>query len=162
MKAARPGVTQAMLRRAFARLAFAKPITYVQPEGNITLVNLPTYYQVRWPATGYQPGEVATITLLGRTVQIRPQASTYTYDFGDGHHQGPTANPGGTYPRGTIRHTYLDHGHADVHVQAAYTGQYRLPGDTWQDIDLTVPITGPPVDVQIKQAHAVLLDHSTG
>ena len=78
-----------MLRRAFARLTFAKPLTHVQPEGNITLVNLPTYYQVRWPAAGYQPGEVATVTLLGRTVQIRPRATTYTYDFGDGHHAGP-------------------------------------------------------------------------
>ncbi|WP_426564301.1 hypothetical protein ACPPVT_00155 [Angustibacter sp. McL0619] len=154
----RPGLTQDVLRRAFARLAFAKPQVHVQPEGNITLVNLPTYYEVRWPAAGYQPNEVATLTLLGRTVQIRPVAASYTYTFGDGANLGPTPSPGGTYPGGDVRHTYTERGQAPVHVRASYTGQYRLAGGAWQDIELTVPVGGPVVEVQVKEAHAVLID----
>jgi hypothetical protein len=151
-----------MLQQAFARLDFAKPVTHVQPEGNVTLVNLPTYYQVRWPAAGYQPGEVATVTLLGRSVQIRPDAQQFTYDFGDGKRLGPTATMGGSYPDGDVQHLYTDTGSAPVHVRAAYTGEYRLPGGTWQNIELTVPIDGPAVAVQIKSAHAVLLDQPAG
>ena len=45
---------------------FALPGVHVQPEGNVTLVNLPTYFEVRWPAQGVQPREIATVQLLGR------------------------------------------------------------------------------------------------
>ena len=158
LAAVRPGLTQDVLRRAFARLAFARPQAHVQPEGNITLVNLPTYYEVRWPTAGYQPSEVATLTLLGRTVQIRPVAASYTYNYGDGTNSGRTTSPGGIYPDGDVRHTYTERGHAPVHIRASYTGQYRLPGGAWQNIDLTVPVDGPAVDVQVKEAHAVLID----
>ena len=43
---------------------------------------------------------VATVTLLGRSVQIRPDARQFTYDFGDGKRLGPTKSVGGTYPGG--------------------------------------------------------------
>ncbi len=161
LAAVRPGVTAAMIQRAFARLDFARPKPGIQPTGNITLVNLPTYYQVTWPVAGYQPGEVATISLLGRELRLRPSAS-YTYAFGDGESLGPTLDPGGTYPSGKVRHTYLDTGTAPVTIRAAYTGQYSLDGGPWRDVDLTVPVPGQPVDVQIKQAISRLVTGPSG
>ncbi len=156
---AAPVITPAMVQRAFRDLPFAQPRTHVQPEGNITLVNLPTYYQVRWPTTGYQPDETAAVTLLGLTLQIRPTLTSYTYDFGDGTRHGPTTDPGGTYPHGRIRHTYRDTAAAEpVRTTATYSGQYRLPGGTWQDIGITVPITGPTTTVIVKQARNRLID----
>lgn len=151
-----PGVTRAMIQRAFRELPFTRPAVRIQPEGDVTLVNLPTFYRVTWPTAGYAPGEVATVTLLGRTVRIKPAAKSYTYSFGDGATQGPTADPGGTYPDGGIRHTYVRHGVAPVTARATFSGQYSLDGSTWQDIDVTVPITGPATMVRIREARARL------
>jgi hypothetical protein len=144
-----------MVQRAFRQLHFAHPQVHVQPEGNVTLVNLPTYYQVRWPDEGFEPGEVATVTLLGRTMRLRPKAVSYTYRFGDGDSAGPTSDAGGAYPDGAIRHVYRDTGAAQVSAQVIYTGDYSL-GGAWQPIDVTVPVDGASVTVDVKQARAQL------
>jgi hypothetical protein len=156
VQAAAPGVTRAMVQRAFQQLHFAHPMAHVQPEGNVTLVNLPTYYEVRWPAAGYEPGEVATVRLLGREIRLRPQAVSFTYRFGDGASEGPTSDAGGPYPVGRIRHTYQATGQVAVSIEAVYSGQYALPGGAWQPIDLTVPVAGDPEVVQVRQARARL------
>jgi hypothetical protein len=44
---------------------------HIQPEGNLTLVTLPTFFEVKWPSAGFQPGEIDTTTLLGHRVRIR-------------------------------------------------------------------------------------------
>ncbi len=154
--AAQPGVTRAMVQRAFRQLHFAHPRVHVQPEGNRTLVNLPTYYQVIWPAGGYEPGEIAAVTLLGRTVRLRPTAVSYTFRFGDGATQGPTTDAGGTYPDGRVRHVYERTGSMRVSAVAVYSGEYSLAGDRWEPIDVTVPVEGEPVGVQVNQARARL------
>ncbi len=100
VRAAARGVTRALVQRAFRQLHFAHPRVHVQPEGNVTLVNLPTYYQVRWAARGFEPGEVASVRLLGRSVRLRPRVVSYTYRFGDGARLGPTSDAGGPYPMG--------------------------------------------------------------
>jgi hypothetical protein len=151
-----PALTRALVQRAFRRLTFAHPRLHVQPEGNITLVNLPTYYQVTWPAEGFEPGEVASVELLGRSVQLRPKAVSYTYDFGDGASTGPTSDPGGRYPDGGIRHVYRDTAQVPVSAQVLYTGDYAVDGGAWEPIDLTVPVAGDAVTVQVKQARGQL------
>jgi hypothetical protein len=156
VKAAAPGVTRALVQRAFRELHFAHPQVHVQPEGNVTLVNLPTYYEVRWPTAGFQPGEVATVRLLGRTVRGRPRAVSYTYRFGDGSRLGPTSDAGGPYPTGRVRHTYERTGDLPVSIEATYTGDYQLGGGTWEPIDVRVPITGEAVTVEVRQARARL------
>ncbi|MGN6611278.1 MAG: PKD domain-containing protein, partial [Angustibacter sp.] len=145
-----------LVQRAFRQLHFAHPGAHVQPEGNLTLVNLPTYYQVRWSKAGFEPGEEARVRLLGRTVRLRPRAVSYTYRFGDGSRLGPTSDAGGPYPGGRVRHTYERTGDVPVSVDASYTGDYQLGDGAWEPIDLTVPVGGDPVTVQVRQARARL------
>ena len=95
---------------AFHNTPFAKPTVHIQPEGNVTLVTLPTYFEVTWPATGFQPGEIDTTTMLGYQARIRPTVSGYTYVFGDDTSFGPTPSPGGIYPDGDITHVYPKRG----------------------------------------------------
>lgn len=156
VQAAAPGVTRALVQRAFRQVRFAHPRVHVQPEGNVTLVNLATYYQVRWPTEGFEPAEVATVNLLGRTVRLRPRVVSYTYRFGDGSSLGPTSDAGGTYPSGRVRHTYVRPGEVPVSVEVVYSGDYQLGGGAWEPVDLTVPVAGEPVRVQVRQARARL------
>jgi hypothetical protein len=156
VQAATPGVTRAMVARAFARVRFAHPRVHVQPEGDVTLVNLATYFAVEWPVQGYEPGEVASVDLLGRMVRLRPRAVSYTYWFGDGGRFGPTSDAGGSFPTGRVRHVYRRTGRVPVRVDVAYSGEYSLSGGPWQPIDLTVPVTGQSHSVQVKQARARL------
>jgi hypothetical protein len=142
---------------AFHNTAWAKPTTHTQPEGNVTLVTLATYFQVRWPTTGYQPGEIDTTTLLGNQVRIRPTAQSYTYLFGDGTSTGPTTSPGGTYPDGNITHAYPKAGTYNSHIDITYGGEFSVDGGPWIPIPDTVTITGQPQPVTVKTAHARLV-----
>lgn len=156
VQAATPGLSRALVQRAFRQVHFAHPAVHVQPEGNVTLVNLATYYQVVWPVEGFEPGEVASVRLLGRTVRLRPRLISYTYRFGDGAVQGPTSDAGGPYPSGRVRHAYTRTGVVPVSVQALYTGDYQLAGGAWEPIEVTVPVAGDPVIVDVRQARARL------
>jgi hypothetical protein len=124
----------------------------IQPIGNQTLVNLETFYRTTWPREGVEPREVATVTLLGRNVRIRPMVETYTYFFGDGSTSGPTSDTGGVYPSGRIRHTYVSAGSVGVRVRAVYTGDFSVDGGAWESVDDTVTITGPPTALRVREA----------
>lgn len=151
-----PALTLPDVQQAFREIAFTKPTLHVQPEGNVTLVNLPTYYQVRWPSAGVHPGEVATVKLLGRSVRIRPAGRSFTYRFGDGTNLGPTADAGGSYPDGGIQHTYDSPAQARVSVAARYSGEFSVDGGEWQDVGQTIDIQGPVVGIQVREARARL------
>jgi hypothetical protein len=56
--------------RVARNTAFAKPAAHIQPEGNITLVTLPTYFAATWPQAGFQPGEIDTVTLIPETATV--------------------------------------------------------------------------------------------
>ncbi|HEX8498101.1 MAG TPA: hypothetical protein VF661_12965 [Actinomycetales bacterium] len=153
----RPQLTIDIIRTAFREVDFSPPTLHVQPEGGVTLVNLPTYFEVRWPADGYQPDEIATVNLLGRSVRIRPLERSYTYRFGDGDRLGPTRNAGGTYPDGTVRHTYAAATDStNATVTATYGGEFSVDGGEWQDVGDTVAIPGPATDVTVRAARARL------
>ncbi len=57
-----PQLTLAMIREAFHDTDFSVPTLNIQPEGDVTLVNLPTYFQVVFPEDGFGPEEVDTPT----------------------------------------------------------------------------------------------------
>ena len=78
---ARPAVTMAMILEAFHLTRWATPAIATQPEGNVTLVGLKTFYRIGWSAEGFEPGEVDVIDparMLGHQVQIRPRVQSFT------------------------------------------------------------------------------------
>ncbi len=155
--AARPVLTVDVVRQAFRQVDFALPAVHVQPEGNVTLVNLPTYFEVQWPALGVQPREIATVQLLGRSVRIRPLGKSFVYRFGDGDQLGPTSDVGGPYPEGRIRHTYIRPAKAAVvSVVATYGGEFSVDDGPWQEVGETITINGPAEGVQVREARARL------
>jgi len=141
-----------MIVRAFSLTPFAKPGLHLQPEGNVTLVTLPAFFEVRWPTAGYQPGEINTVTLLGYTVRIRPTLQSLTYRFGDGMYLGPTQDPGGPYPTGHITRTYTTAGTYQTNVDITYSGEFSINGGTWIPIPDTATITGPPQTLTVRTA----------
>ena len=154
---ARPALTVAAIREAFRQVDFALPAVNVQPEGNVTLVNLPTYFEVQWPELGVQPREIAEVQLLGRNVQIRPVGKSFVYRFGDGDQLGPTSDVGGPYPDGKVRHTYTRPAKsAMVSVVATYGGEFSVDEGPWQEVGETITINGPAEGVRILEARARL------
>lgn len=155
----RRSLTMAQIRAAFHDTAFAEPALHIQPEGNLTLVNLPTYFETRWPASGYQPDEVDTVDparVSGFAVDVRPRLRSITYLFGDGSSAGPTPSLGGPYPSGDVTHTYARAGSYRPHATVTYTGQYRVGGGAWIDIPDAVAIRGPSSRLSVTTAHARL------
>ncbi len=142
---------------AFHNTPWAKPTTHIQPEGNVTLVTLATYFEVTWPTAGFQPGEIDTITLLGTQVRIRPTVQGYTYDFGDGTSTGPTTSPGGPYPGGGITHAYPKAGTYTTHIDITYGGEFSVAGGVWVQIPDTVTVAGSPQPLTVKTARARLV-----
>jgi len=142
---------------AFHNTPWARPTVHIQPEGNLTLVTLDTYFQVSWPTTGFQPGEIDTTTLLGNQVRIRPTAAGYTYYFGDGATTGPTLSPGGPYPGGDITHAYPKAGTYPTRIDITYGGEFSVAAGPWIPIPDTVTVTGQIQPVTVKTARARLV-----
>lgn len=144
---------------AFHNTKFALPTVHIQPEGNVTLVTLPTYFEVKWPTLGFKPDDIDTVTLGGFKVQIRPTNQGYSYDFGDGAPPLQASSPGGTYPNGDITHVYAKGGQYNSHVDITYGGEFQVNGGQWFTIDHSqdVPIAGSPQVVTVRTAHARLV-----
>jgi hypothetical protein len=153
----KPVLGLAQILAAFHNTAWAKPTVHIQPEGNVTLVTLATYFQVRWPAAGFQPGEIDTTTLLGQQVRIRPTVQGYTYVYGDGTSFGPTPSPGGTYPDGDITHAYPRAGTYNSRIDITYGGEYSVGGGAWTVIPDNVTVTGQTQPLIVRTAHSRLV-----
>lgn len=149
------------IQRAFRALPFSKPTVSIQPVGNITLVNLPTYFHATWPDdAGLQPGDISQpVQLLSWSVEFRVTAHTYDFQYGDGTSSGPVTDAGGVYPDGAIRHTYdRPIPRATVSVDATLTGQFRPNGGAWVDVDTVANLQNEPVTtLQVKEARARLV-----
>lgn len=155
---ARPTLTMADIRAAFMRTPWSKPQISSQPAGNVTLVNLTTFYQVNWGTAGFQPGEVDASVLRGIPVRIRPKLVGFTYTFGDGSSMGPTTSPGGIYPDGDITHIYEDKGTFNVRVNTTFGADFSLDGTSWDAIPDTVTVPGPTTSITVREANSVLVN----
>jgi hypothetical protein len=156
---ARPTLGMAQILAAFHDTPFAKPTLEIQPKGNITLVTLPTYFEVRWDQAGVEPGEIDhpdPARLLGYRVEIRPQVESIVYVYGDGSTSEPTRSLGGPYPEGDVTKAYARGGDYAVRADVTYTGQFRVGNGEWIDIPGTVTIQGAPETLQVKTAKARL------
>jgi hypothetical protein len=155
-----PVPTLAQIQQAFKRLPFSKPTVRVEPKGNVTLVNLPTYYEATWPNdTGLQPGEVSKpVRLLSWSVEFKISSRSYTFHYGDGTSSGEVEDAGGGYPDGAIKHTYdKPIEAAKVTVDSTLTGQFRVNGGTWIDIDTVADLQNEPVTtLAVKESKARL------
>lgn len=155
-----PTPTIGQIRQAFLALPFAKPTVNIQPEGDVTLVNLPTYFEAQWPEGRLGPGDISPkVQLLSWSIEFKIDPAEYDFDFGDGTSSGPTSDPGGPHPEGQIRHTYTRPNPAvPVKVDATLTGSYRVNGGpNW------IPLSGvadlqdePVVTLQVREAKARL------
>lgn len=151
-------LTMGMIRQAFRDTDFTKPTVNIQPEGDVTLVNLPTFFEVQFPEAGFGPDEVDRpdpATLLGHEVEIRPRLESITYHLGE-RTAGPTKDLGGPYPDGTVVQTYTRPGEQQVRADIVYSGQFRVGGSAWIDIPGTVELQGTPVTLTVREAKARL------
>ncbi len=149
------------IRSAFTSVPWAELTTIMAPPNNLTLVTVPVYYQTSWADEGISPGETITLDparMLGYHVELRPILIGYTYHFGDGTSFGPTTNPGGTYPTGTITHEYPKPGTYTVRIDATLSAEYRLTGQPWTRIPDTVTVPGATTTMQVKTARAILVN----
>ena len=153
-----PQLTLEMIREAFHDTDFSLPTVNIQPEGDVTLVNLPTYFEVRFPEAGFGPEEVDTpdpSRLLGHRIEVRPLLKSVTYHLGD-QTVGPTTSLGGPHPTGDIRATYRQPGTHQVRADIVYTGQFRVGGSEWFDIPGEVDLQGSPVTLTVREAKSRL------
>ena len=157
-----PRLTMAQITAAFHDTKFALATVNIQPEGNVTLVTLPTYFELKWPSNGFQPDEVDSVEparMAGFRVDIRPRLKSVVYVYGDGATSERTSSLGGPYPDGDIRHEYARGGSYQVRADVTYGGQYRVNGGTWITIPGEVTIQGTPETLQVKTAKARLVTH---
>jgi hypothetical protein len=152
-----PVLGMGLILAAFHNTAWALPTVHIQPEGNVTLVTLPTFFKVTWPTAGFQPDEIDTVTLMGKPVQIRPTNEGYTYVFGDDSSPLQTDSAGGDYPNGDITHVYAKAGTYSSHIDITYGGEFSVEGGEWLPIPDTVSIAGPVQLLTVRTAHARLV-----
>jgi hypothetical protein len=155
-----PVPSMAQIQEAFRRLPFSTPTVRIEPRGNVTLVNLPTYYEATWPNdNGLQPGEVsAPVQLLSWSVEFKIDSKSYTFHYGDGSSSGAVKDAGGGHPDGSIKHTYTQPREAaQVSVDSRLTGQFRVNGGDWMDIDTVADLQDEPVTtLEVREAKARL------
>jgi len=156
-----PQLTLAMIRDAFHDTDFTVPTVNIQPEGDLTLVNLPTFFEAKFPESGFGPGEIDAVDparMLGHRVEVRPVLKSITYHLG-GQTVGPTTSMGGPYPNGDVRATYSSAGSHEVRADIVYTGQFRVGGSEWFDIPGEVDLTGTPVTLTVAEAKSRLVTY---
>ncbi|MDO5741226.1 MAG: hypothetical protein Q4P07_13870 [Ornithinimicrobium sp.] len=152
-------LTEAMIVEQFHRTDFALPEAVIQPPGGKTLVNLPVYFELAWPAAGFEPQEVDTTTIVGHQVRIRPTLVGITYLTGDGATIGPTTSMGGPYPDGDINHEYTTRAQVNPSISVEYGGEVSVNGGGWRAIPSSATIEGPPVPLEILTSKNRLYDN---
>jgi hypothetical protein len=128
----------------------------IQPPDGV-VANLPAYFSVRPPDDlAPQPFGGPQVT---ETITIEP--ARYTWLWGDGTTE-QTHDPGGSYPDGTLTHTYTTAGHLHGSVTTRWTATYTITvaGETFGPYDAT---GGPvpheqPFPVTVTSAHSHLVD----
>jgi hypothetical protein len=147
-----PQVTPGMVTAAFRRLPLPAARLQVQPPNGRTLVNFATnFYTERGDLT-------RSVTLLGRRVDLRITASSYTWRFGDGS-TATTSEPGAPYPALDVTHDYRKAGRVTPSVDTTYTAEFSVDGGPWRPVTGTVTIPGAPVGLRVLTATPTLVGY---
>jgi hypothetical protein len=135
-----------LIIREFKRIRWPGSQLVVQPRGGRTLVNFKTnFFTPDHRSIDY------TVTVAGRSVEIRAIPVTYTYQFGDGETT-RTASPGSPHPNLDVTHEYRQTGAVVVRVDTTYAGEYRIGGGEWVSIADTLTVVGNGQDLEIVEA----------
>ncbi len=140
-----PQVTDAMVLAAFRRVPVPELRSQSQPADK-TLVNFDTiFFTEAEPLT-------RTVTILGQTVRLEIEPSTFTWQHGDGT-SATTSEPGAPYPAKDVVHRYADaHVTVSHRVVVTWTAQWSLNGGPLQPVDGTVTTTGPATALRVAEA----------
>jgi hypothetical protein len=147
---AEPVVTDGLVLQAVRRLGLPRLTVHVQPE-QATLVNLETIFYTD------PPEWTRTVQLLGYSVDVEATVDSYSWTFGDGATMS-TSGPGAPYPSKDIVHAYADaHVTVSPRVDVEYAIRYRVDDGEWRTVAETVPASGYPVSLEIREATALLV-----
>jgi hypothetical protein len=80
-------------------------------------------------------------------------AATYVVDWGDGTVTGPHADPGTSWPSGTITHTYLERGAYEVRVVDQWAVTFTVDGLPPQTVALE--LDAEPYEFEVRERTAV-------
>ncbi|MDQ1698726.1 MAG: hypothetical protein QOG34_589 [Frankiaceae bacterium] len=123
-----------------------------------TLVGLPTYFKTRPPAN------LAPAPFGGpdvhETITLAPSA--YDWNWGDGESSGWITDPGDTYPRGTVTHTYATGTIARGTLTTRWGGSYTITvaGRTFGPYNAIGTVTRTqPYTLTVFTARSQLVSH---
>ncbi|HVX45402.1 MAG TPA: PKD domain-containing protein [Mycobacteriales bacterium] len=97
-----------------------------------------------------------TITLLGRSVDVHMHIVSYHWDFGDGADL-ITTTPGAPYPSHEVEHVYRHDETYRLTLSLTYSATFSIAGGPPQPIDGNITVTGEPIELTIRNAHAELV-----
>jgi hypothetical protein len=135
----------------------AMTITTSPPTG--TLVNLPTYFQIRPPGT-LKPAPFGGPEVR-ETITLEPSA--YSWEWGDGSDSGWITDAGAMYPHGTLTHQYSHGGVASGSVTTRWGGRYTITvaGRTFGPYDAIGTVTREQsFTLAVFTARSQLVSHS--
>lgn len=138
--------------RAFREIPVPPAPLHIQPPDGETLVNFRTNFFTEVQSFN------RTITLLGRRVELRIEAASYTWHFGDGETL-TTEEPGAPYPKLRITHSYLKKGTYGPSLDTTYVADFRVGGGPWREVPGSVTIEGTPVSLRAIEARPTLVGY---
>ena len=145
----KPQVTPGLVLTELRRIGLPALQARTQPRDK-TLVNFATIFYAE-PQTFTR-----TLTLLGQSVDVKAEPTSYTWHYGDGS-SATTSTPGAPYPAKDVTHSYTDaHTTVQPSVDVTYSARFRVDNGAWQAIPDTVTIAGPAASLRISEATAVL------
>lgn len=153
-------IIDALGRRAFAFMPWAKPSLAVQPPNGQIMVTLPVFFHLEFITGGTAPGQVMTFPadqMAGFDVSLRPKVLAYRYIFGDGAASAATLSTGGTWPTGDITHAYAYGGTYQAYVEVTYTAEISVDGSPFQPFHQTATVTGPATPITALISHNILI-----
>jgi len=147
-----PAVTEDTVATAFRRIPLPPSTFSIQPPGGKTLVNFETNFFTEERTLN------RTVRLLGQRVELRIEAHSYTWRFGDGESI-TTDKPGAPYPRLQVTHNYLQTGDYGPALDITWVADYRVNGGAWQPVPGSVTIEGEPTDLAAIEARPTLVGY---
>lgn len=147
-----PAVTDDVVATAFRRILLPPSTFSIQPPGGKTLVNFETNFFTEQETLN------RTVRLLGQRVELRIEAHSYTWRFGDGETI-TTDKPGAPYPRLQVTHNYLQTGDYAPALDITWVADYRVNGGAWQPVPGSVTIAGEPADLAAIEARPTLVGY---